>query len=526
MTPLQPNIERLNRRTWSLWVAAFALILSLTVAVPFLYIPMLEYLGADEAGSFLVRNGSTAGLGLAVLAVIFCIHVIMKQRELMRMREILVADEQGLQDARTRLSEMSALFQLSTTLNLQLQLNAILEIIVRRVIATLNAQQASVMIYNPETGQLETRASYGLESEFARHATARMGHGIAGWVAQRRLSVLLGPKAPSQEIGAHYKSNRNITSALSLPLSVGDRCLGVLNVNRINHPEQFTEHHRDMLRLFAEHVGAVIERADQMERLCTRTQVLESANVKLAELNRLKDVFLSTASHELKTPLTSVIAYSELLDEQGPRLTSQQRGEFLRRLQNEAKRLLALIDDILDVSRLETGKMVLRRQSQSINDIAEAALETSEAMAQKHGVMLKSRLDRKLAPVEADEVKLRQVLVNLLVNAIKFSPQGSSVTLTTRPDGDFVVVDVEDRGPGVKPEETVHIFELFGQGLGEHDGRSAGIGMGLHLVRRITELHGGHVGVNSLPGSGSTFWVRLPFQNAAIEAPPALAKAA
>jgi signal transduction histidine kinase len=512
-----PNMDRLNRRAWSLWALAFAVILALTAAVPVLYLPMLDLVATDDQTSLWIRNGYTAGIGLAGLVLIFCLYTIFKQRELNSMREALVADERELQDARTRLSEISALFQLSTTLNLQLHLSSILEIIVRRVIATLKAQQSSIMIYNPESGLLETRASYGLESEFARNAKARVGQGIAGWVAQQQQAVMLGPKAPNDDFGQHYKRNRNITSALSLPLRVGDRCVGVLNVNRINHPEPFREHHRDMLRLFAEHVGAVIDRAEVMDRLTAHAQALESSNLKLAEMNRMKDVFLSTASHELKTPLTSVIAYSELLDEHGVTLTSEQRAEFLGRLQNEAQRLLALIEDILDLSRLETGKLTLRKESLSVNAVVSAAVETARPMAHKHGIEVKQQLDDALALVEIDEVKIRQVIVNLLVNAIKFSPEKESVTISTRHDGEFIVVEVQDAGPGIKPEESAHIFELFGQGLRQQDGRTSGLGIGLHLVKRISELHGGHVGVNSVPGGGSTFWVRLPITTPAVQ---------
>ena len=511
------NLDRLNRRTWSLWVLAFSVILALTVTIPFLYVPLLQLVGADDQAELWIRNGPTAGWGLSGLMLVFCSYLIFKQRELNRMRDALHSDELELQDARTRLSEISALFQLSTTLNLQLQLDSILEIIVRRVIATLKAQQASIMIYDAESGQLETRASYGLESEYARGGKTPLGQGIAGYVAQSQRSVLLGPEAPSEEMGQHYKQNRKITSALSLPLSVGDRCLGVLNVNRIDHPDQFREHHRDMLRLFAEHVGAVIVRAEGMDRLSAHAQALESSNVKLAELNRMKDVFLSTASHELKTPLTSVIAYAEMLDEHEVALTAGQRGEFLSRLQGEANRLLDLIEDILDLSRLETGKLTLRRQAHSVNAVVRAALETARPMAAKHAIEMRVRLDDGLEAIELDEVKMRQVAVNLLVNAIKFSPENESVTIATRRDGEFAVLEVEDHGPGIRPEESEHIFELFGQGLREQDGRTSGLGMGLHLVKRITELHGGNVGVDSVPGSGSTFWVRLPLSAPATE---------
>jgi signal transduction histidine kinase len=267
-----------------------------------------------------------------------------------------------------------------------------------------------------------------------------------------------------------------------------------------------------VLQVFADHVGSVVERAEAMERLGSRARELEAVNLKLNEMNRLKDVFLSTASHELKTPLTAVIGYAELLDDNEERLTREQRSEFLRRMRAEAGRLLSLIEDILDLTRIESGKLTLRRVSMSVNEVAHAAVETTRSLAQKHGVELVERLDPLLPHTFLDEVKLRQVLVNLLVNAVKFSPEQGTVVLETLRDGDFLRVHVTDQGEGIAPEDSAHIFELFGQG--EHGAREGGLGIGLHLVKRITELHGGHVGVNSRVGEGSTFWLRLPLNAA------------
>src|SRR5439155_2894996 len=167
---------------------------------------------------------------------------------------------------------------------------------------------------------------------------------------------------------------------------VGERCVVVHNVNHINHPESFHEHHRAMLDMFAEHVAAVIDRAETMERLGSRSRQLEEDNLKLTEMNRMKDLFLSTASHELKTPLTSVIAYAELLDDNEKQLERSQRTEFLRRLRAEANRLLALIEEILDLSRIESGKLALHRVPISINEVARAAAETSRSLGRRRGI--------------------------------------------------------------------------------------------------------------------------------------------
>ena len=505
----QKTIQSLARRSWMLWALAVAMVTTFALALPLIYLPLVTGGTPDRDMGLVARQVYYLLTGLAGLVTVLCLFTLIKQRELHRLRDSLEGQSREKEVIRSKLSELSALFQVSTSLNLQLRLEVILELIVRRVVSSLRAQQASIMLYDAASGMIETKASYGLEAEFARNAKTRLGEGIAGWVAERGESVILSDSKPSPEFAEYYKPDRNITSALSLPLRVGDRCIGVLNVNRINHPEPFLEHHRDVLGLFADHVGAVIERAEAMESLSSRTRELEADNLRLAETNQMKDVFLSTASHELKTPLSSVIAYADLLDDQEAKLGPAQRGEFLRRLRGEAGRLMRLIDDILDLSRLESGKMALHRRPMSLNEIARTAAETMRPLVERHHLTLRESLEDGLPDLMLDEVKMRQVVVNLLSNAVKFSPSQGEIVLATRSEPSWIVIEVRDHGPGVLPEETPHLFELFGQRLRAMRGED-GLGIGLHLVKRISDLHGAHVGVNGQPGEGSTFWVRLP----------------
>lgn len=513
--------DHLNRRSWVLWGFTVLVVLALTAAIALIYLPTLQaegVLAEDLQASY------TTLISLTGLVVVFCLYSALKQRELAQMRRALDAKEQEKEAVRSRLSELSALFQVTTALNLQLRLDVVLEIIVRRVVSALKAQQASVMLYDPETGVLETRASYGLESEFARHAKKKLGEGIAGWVAQQNQPLLLAERPPG-DLGQHYKRERNITSALSLPLRVGMRCIGVLNVNRINFPVSFEDHHRELLMMFAEHVGAAVDRAQAVEKLGSRARALEEDNQRLSEVNRLKDVFLSTATHELKTPLTSVIAYSELLSDARLALGDGKRAEFMDRLRGEAHRLLGLIDDILDLSRIESGKLTLQRRLVRLEDLARDAVATSRPLATKYGITIDTEIEADVPRMPLDEVKMRQVIVNLLVNAVKFSPRAGTVLLRVRVDGDDALLEVVDRGVGIHPEEATYIFEMFGQGTNTVDPARGGLGIGLHLVKRISELHGGHVGVNSRQGEGSTFWVRLPLAIAQIpESPEASAE--
>ena len=508
---VKARANHIRRRNWIMWAWVFLLVLGLGAAVPLLYLPLVGALNVVEPGSGpSSEQVYYAIVGLAGLVAIFCLYLALKQRELEGMRETLVRESQETEQVRTRLLELSAMFHLSTTLNLQLKLPVVLEIIVRRVVSALRAQQASIMLFNPESGELETRAAYGLESEFTRGARVKFGSGIAGRVAESGEPALLNRSNDDTSFTQHYKSDRNITSALSLPLRVGERCIGVLNVNRINHPELFEDHHREILTMFSEHVAAVIERAEVLDRLGSRSRELEEANVRLTELNAMKDVFLSTASHELKTPLTSVIAYAELLDDQGERLDGNQRSDFLHRLRTEAGRLMGLIEDILDLTRLESGKMTLKPITMSVRDVVHAAVETSRALAGKTDVKLVEQFEDGLPHLPLDDVKMGQVITNMIGNAVKFSPRGATVAVRVLREPRWVRIDVADEGPGVNAEEAAHIFELFGQGTSGGERPDAGVGIGLHLVKRISELHGGHVGVISQPGEGSTFWVRLP----------------
>ena len=145
-------------------------------------------------------------------------------------------------------------------------------------------------------------------------------------------------------------------------------------------------------------------------------------------------------------------------------------------------------------------------------------------MARKEGIKLELELEESLPAVPLDEVKMRQVLVNLVVNAVKFGPPKSSVVVRSLREPQYLRVEVCDQGPGIAPDDATHIFELFGQGSAGLENNPTGLGIGLHLVKRITELHGGHVGVNSLPGEGRRFWVRIPLALARTPEAPAEAE--
>lgn len=497
------NRVQVERHGWLLWTGAVVVIVCCAVTIYFMYLRLSGQLteGLSEA---VIEGAYYVGIGLLGSIALFVAYTTLKQRQLGILRQTLSEEQTELESMRARLSEVSILFEVATSLNLPLPLESILNIMVRRVVAALKAQQASVMLYNPQTQMLETRAFYGVEGEYASRGRQKMGEGIAGQVAASQIPIILGERQEGK-LGQYYKPHRNITSAISVPLPVAAGQVGVLNVNRINHPRPFSEHQRDLLKIFAEHVGSVIHRAETIETLGQKAHGLELDNHRLAEINRMKDTFLSTASHELKTPLTSIIGYAELLDDHMT-MDPEQRGDFIHRLQGEAARLLKLIEDILDLTRLETGKIELNPSLAAFNEVASSATETARPLAAKKRIRLEENYDAAIERTHLDEVKLRQAVTNLLGNAIKFSPEGSTVRVSTRLIRDTFRVEVHDEGPGVNESDAEHIFDLFGQGSSSQEG----LGIGLHLVKRIVELHSGTVGVDPRGGGGSIFWLELP----------------
>jgi signal transduction histidine kinase len=237
---------------------------------------------------------------------------------------------------------------------------------------------------------------------------------------------------------------------------------------------------------------------------------LAHANMALYESNRLKSDFLATVSHELRTPLNSILGFSEVLLSSDQLTDKQQR--WARNIQTSGDRLLNLINDILDLAKIEAGKMEVRLEEFSIHDVCEGLLNMFRPMAEKKNIELRGQVDPAIPLLRQDVVKLQQILSNLLSNAIKFTPEGGRILLTAETDRDQVVVTVTDTGVGIAPEEQELVFEKFRQSGNPLTREHTGTGLGLSIVRELSKLLGGEVTLKSELGRGSTFTIRLPLQ--------------
>jgi PAS domain S-box-containing protein len=271
-------------------------------------------------------------------------------------------------------------------------------------------------------------------------------------------------------------------------------------------------------------VHDITDRKRAEEQLRLSNERISLANAELARAARLKDEFLASMSHELRTPLNAVLGLSEALQEEvyGP-LTERQRRSLVS-IEQSGKHLLALINDILDLSKIESGKMELQRVPASIRELCTASLAFVQQDANQRNIKLHCEIPADIGEVEFDERRMRQALINLLSNAVKFTPDGGEVTVKVESDRahSILQISVIDTGIGIAPENMERLFQPFVQLDSSLTRRYAGTGLGLSLVRRIMELHGGSITLDSTEGKGSCFTLNLPWHVLAhkLEIPP------
>jgi signal transduction histidine kinase len=242
------------------------------------------------------------------------------------------------------------------------------------------------------------------------------------------------------------------------------------------------------------------EQSDELTRL----------NEELAKANRLKSDFLANMSHELRTPLNSIIGFSDMLLTEEIGALSETQRDFLETVARNGRHLLQLISELLDLSKIEAGHLQLTLEPIDLRQLLHEAADSVRAQTEKRRHRFDLDLPADPLPVTADHVRVRQVLLNLLSNAIKFTPEGGQVRLSGRPESDGARVEVVDTGIGISPADQQKLFREFVQLDPSASRHYEGTGLGLALCKRLVELHGGRIGVDSDHGRGSTFWFTLP----------------
>ena len=305
-----------------------------------------------------------------------------------------------------------------------------------------------------------------------------------------------------------------------IPLKVGVRILGALDIQstEINafHPEDIA-----VLETLADQIAVALDNANSY-------QLAQKAVAEMQELDRIKSQFLANMSHELRTPLNSIIGFSRVILKgiDGP--VSSQQQQDLTAIYNSGHHLLGLINDILDLSKIDAGKMELYLEELNISETVNSVLSTSMGLLKDKPVKLVTKVPQGLPTVRADPMRIRQVLLNLISNAAKFTDEGTVTVSAEVQNGANglaeMLVNVVDTGPGIAKADQEKLFLAFSQVDSSATRKTGGTGLGLSICQRLIDLHGGTIGVNSEVGQGSTFYFTLPLYNQPVPEPPAPGK--
>lgn len=250
----------------------------------------------------------------------------------------------------------------------------------------------------------------------------------------------------------------------------------------------------------------------QRQELLAQREELRKKTAELEDASRHKSEFLARMSHELRTPLNAIIGFSELMLDGVPGGVNEEQRQCLADICDSGRHLLGLINDVLDLSKVEAGRMEFRQEDVAVPALVASVIQSVRPMLRERQHRLFVRIEEGLPPVRADERRFRQVLLNLLSNAIKFTPPGGEVSVEAGRRQGMCLVSVVDSGVGIGEEDQAHIFEPFVQGYGFSNGGREGTGLGLALSRQMVDMMGGHVWVESTPGHGSTFRFTLPLR--------------
>ncbi len=426
---------------------------------------------------------------------------------------IAIQNAQLLRDLQQRerqlarsVDELHALGEISQTVSSTLDPDAVLTTIITRAVQLSGADGGSMMRYEPETRRFRVRTCFGTTPELVATLQALdigLDATFVGRAAAAR-EVRQAPDLAAEEPDPHIDAllAAGWRSMLAVPLLREDEIIGALIVRR-SEPGGFPERTVDLLRTLASQSVVAIHNARLFGELGLRTRQLEVAS-------RHKSEFLASMSHELRTPLNAVIGFSDVLLERLFGELNDRQADYVRDIRDSGRHLLELINEILDLSKVEAGRMDLDVTALSLPDLLEHGLAMVRERATRHSIAVRLNVSPEVGVVTADELKLKQVLINLLTNAVKFTPDGGSVAVVADRVGDEVHVAVRDTGVGIAEDDHERIFEAFQRG--DRAASKDGTGLGLTLSRRFVELHGGRLWMESRVGAGSTFTFSIPVQ--------------
>jgi signal transduction histidine kinase len=410
-------------------------------------------------------------------------------------------------DLARSVEELNALGEVSQAVNSTLDIETVLETIVAKAVQLSGTDAGAIYVFDEADGAFDLRATYGMNPALIagmRSQSGSLADTLVGRAAQGRAPLQapdLSEEPPSTArdllLGAGFHA------VLAVPLLSPDAIVGMLVVRR-RETGSFAGSAVELLQTFAAQSVLAIQNARLFREIEEKGRQLEIAS-------RHKSQFLANMSHELRTPLNAILGYSELLIDGIYGEPPERFRGVLDRVQSNGRHLLGLINDVLDLSKIEAGQLTLAVDDYSMAALVKSVVAATESLARTKGLELAAAVQQGLPLGRGDERRLTQVLLNLVGNAIKFTDRGS-VEIAVRAEGGRFQVSVRDTGPGIAEADQARIFEEFQQVDATSTRKKGGTGLGLAIAKRIVEMHGGAITVESAPGAGSTFRMTVPIR--------------
>jgi signal transduction histidine kinase len=417
--------------------------------------------------------------------------------------------QERTRDLARSVDELKALGEVGQAVSSTLDLQTVLSTIVGRAVQLSGTDCGIIYEYDEPTQEFHLRASYQMEEELvnAYQATPlRLGQGATGRAAETKVPYQIADLRQEHELATRGMRpilfRLGYQSLLAVPLLFEQKIMGALTIYR-RETGSFVPEIVNLLQTFATQSVLAIQNARLFREIEDKSRQIEAAN-------RHKSEFLANMSHELRTPLNAIIGFSEVLGERMFGELNEKQAEYTEDILSSGRHLLSLINEILDLSKVEAGRMELELSTFDLPTALENARTFVRERAVRHGVTLDLSVDERLGDFVGDERKIKQILLNLLSNAVKFTPEGGRIALGARQVNDIVEISVSDTGIGIAPEDQARIFEEFRQVGGDYAHKKEGTGLGLTLAKKFVELHGGKIWVENEVGKGSTFTFTLP----------------
>jgi len=414
-----------------------------------------------------------------------------------------------LKETEQRNAELAIINSVQAELASKLDVQAIYDLVGDDIRGLFNAQSILIVRFDQYTRTRQIKYSF---EKGQRHYVSDLfpfnkltEHLIA---TKNTMVINQGAEAKVAEFGMVLTPGTEwMKSAVYVPLLVGEEVKGLISVQNVEQENAFSESDVNLLSTFASSMSVALENARLYEE-----QLQVAAELK--RVDRMKTQFLSSMSHELRTPLNAIINFVEMLARGMIGPVNPEQEELLDQTLNSSKHLLHLINDVLDISKIQAGRLSLfTEEGVNLREEVEAVLSLVSGLAQEKGLQLVRDIDPHLPMISCDRRRVRQVLLNLLSNAIKFTEQGT-VTLSAKKRPREVLFAVIDTGPGIPPAKQALIFEPFMQG--EEEKEIQGTGLGLSISRSLVQAHGGELWVESQSGEGAAFFFTLPLQERRI----------